>query len=312
MTCDDHTHSTTIEVIEPAPPEVTAGAAITLKVKAFCPRGCDLTGMPIKVVAADGALGRTGFASGLGQDDVAEMKLEAPSQTGEHIWRFTFGPHEVAGIRHDEVTVPVRTVIIPHATSLAVWSIPSPVVMGSTFAIEIGAKSSAGVVLAAEHVVVRNESGTMVAQGRLGEAPHPGTTALYWTSVQLAAPTREGLHIWSVECEPRGPDLPHERGSTTFSVAVVGEPEHRLTIKVIEPGTSSPIADAEVRLGAYRAATNPLGIAEVDMPKGVYELDIWKVGYAASTRTVRLDNNMLVEVEVFSVPEEDPDAAWLM
>jgi hypothetical protein len=47
-------------------------------------------------------------------------------------------------------------------------------------------------------------------------------------------------------------------------------------------------------------------------PRGVYELDIWKVGYAASTRTVRLDNNMLVKVEVFSVPEEDPDAAWLM
>jgi hypothetical protein len=27
---------------------------------------------------------------------------------------------------------------------------------------------------------------------------------------------------------------------------------------------------------------------------------------------VRLDKNMLVEVEVLSVPEEDPDAAWLM
>jgi hypothetical protein len=302
----------TVEVIEPAPPEVTAGAVITLKVKAFCPRGCDLTGMPIKVVAADGALGLTGFASGLGQDDVAEMKLEAPSWTGEHIWSFTFGPHEVAGIRHDEVTVPVRALIIPHATSLAVWSIPSPVVMGSTFAIEIGAKSSAGITLAAERVEVRDESGIVVAHGSLGEQPYPGTAALYWTSVHLAAPAREGLHKWSVEFEPRGPDLPHERGSTTFSVAVVGEPEHRLTIKVIEPGTSSPIADAEVRLGAYRAATNPLGIAEVDMPKGVYELNIWKVGYEAPTRTVCVDKNILIEIEVLSVPKEDPDSAWLM
>jgi hypothetical protein len=302
----------TIEVIEPAPPEVTAGATIILKVKAFCPRGCDLAGMPIKVVAADGALGLAGFASRLGQDDVAEMKLEAPSWTGEHIWRFTFGPHEVAGIRHDKVTVPVRALIIPHATSLAVWSIPSPVVMGSTFAIEIGAKSSAGITLAAERVEVRDESGIMVAHGCLGEQPYPGTAALYWTSVHLAAPAREGLHKWSVEFEPREADLPHERTSTTFSVPVVKPPEHRLTIKVTEKETSAPIANAQVRVGAHRAATDPLGLAEVDMAKGVYELDIWKVGYAASTRTVRLDNNMLVEVEVFSVPEEDPDAAWLM
>jgi hypothetical protein len=41
-------------------------------------------------------------------------------------------------------------------------------------------------------------------------------------------------------------------------------------------------------------------------------LDIWKVGHLAPTRPVRLNKSMLIEVEVFSVPEEDPDAAWLM
>jgi uncharacterized membrane protein len=66
----------------------------------------------------------------------------------------------------------------------------------------------------------------------------------------------------------------------------------------MEKETSAPIADAQERVGAHRAATDPLGLAVVDMPKGVYEFDIWKVGYAASTRTVRLNNNMLVKVEV--------------
>jgi hypothetical protein len=312
LTCDDRTHSTTIELIEPAPPEVAAGAAITLKVKASCSRGCDLTGMPIKIVAADGAPVRSEFATELGPDDIAEVKLEAPDRTGEHVWSMTFGPHEVAGVRHDEVTVPVRTAIIPHATSLAVWSVPSPVVTGARFVIAVGAKSSAGISFAAEHVEIRDEFCDVVAQGCLGETPYPGTTALYWTSIELAAPSREGLHTWSVEFEPREPDLPHERGSTTFSVLVVRPPEHRLTIKVIEKDTSAPIADAQVRLGAYRAATDPLGLAEVDMPTGVYDLDIWKVGYEAPTRTVRLEKNMLVEVEALSVHEEDPDAAWLM
>jgi hypothetical protein len=313
MTCDDRTpHSMTIEVIEPMPPEVVVGAAIPLKVKAWCPAGCDLTGMAIKIVAADGALVRSEFAAESGQDHITEVKLEAPDLTGEHIWGLTFGPHEVAGIRHHEVKISIKTRIIAHATSLAVWSIPSPVVMGARFAIEVGAKSSAGIALAAEHVEVRDESGEVVARGYLGETLYPGTTALYWTSVELVAPAREGLRTWSVEFEPSEPDLPHERASTTFSVLVVRPPEHRLTVKVIEKDTSAPIAGARVRLGAYRAATGPLGLAEVDLPKGVYDLDIWKVGYEAPTRTVRLDNDMLIEIQAISVPEEDPDAMWLM
>jgi hypothetical protein len=283
-----------------------------LKVKARCSRGCGLSGMPIKIVAEDGALVRSEFAADPGEEDIGEIQLEAPGRTGEHIWSVTFGPHEVAGIHHDEVTIPVRTGIVPRGTSLAVWSIPSPVVTGARFAIEIGAKSAAGIAFAAQHVEVRDESGSIVAQGCLGESPYPGTAALYWTSIELTAPAREGPHTWSVEFEPSEPDLPHERASTTFSVFVVRPPEHRLTIKVIEKGTSAPIADAQVRLGAYRAATGPLGLAEMDVPTGVYDLDIWKVGYEAPTRAVRLDKNMLIEAEVLSVPEEDPDAAWLM
>jgi hypothetical protein len=311
MASNDRAHSTTIEVIEPAPLRVVAGSAFTLKVKVSCPRGCDLGGMPVKIIAANGPVG-TEFATEVGPDDIAEIKLKAPGRTGDHVWSMTLGPHEVAGIRHDEVTVAARTGIIPHGTSLAVWSIPSPVVTGAKFAIEIGAKSSAGIALVAEHVEVRNESGEVVAQGYLGETPYPGTTALYWTTVELAAPAREGLHTWSVEFEPRELDLPHERTSTTFGVSVVRPPEHRLTIEVIEKDTSTPITGALVRLGVYRAVTDPLGFAELDMPEGVYDLHVWKVGYETPTRAVLLDKSMLVRVEVLSVPEEDPDAGWLM
>jgi hypothetical protein len=292
------------------PLEIAAGAPITLKVKALCSRGCDLAGVPIKVVAADGAFVRCVFAPEL--DQSVEVKLDAPNRTGEHVWSVTLGPHEVADIRHEEVTVPVRATIIPHATSLAVWSVPSPVLTAARFTIAVGAKSSAGIAFAAQRFEIRDELGNVAAEGYLGETPYPGTTALYWTGIELAAPAREGLHTWSVKCEPREPDLPHERGSTTFSILVVRAPEHRLTVRVIETETSAPIADAQVRVGAYRAATDPLGIAEVDLPKGVYDLAVWKIGYEAPTRTVRLENNMLVEVEVLSVPEEDPDAAWLM
>jgi hypothetical protein len=304
-------HSTTIEMIEPAPAEVAAGTAFILKFRARCPSGCDLTGMPIKIVATDGALGSV-FAAVSARQGFVEMKLETPRRAGEHIWSLICGPHEVADIRHDEAVAPIKTIVMPHATSIAVWSIPSPVITGSRFAVEIGAKSSAGIALAGQYIEVRDEAGAVAVRGCLGKTPYPGTTALYWTPVALVAPTLEGLSTWSVVFEPKELGLPHERALTTFSVSVVRAPEHRLTIKVIDQCTSAPIADVQVRLGAYRAITGPEGLAVVEMPEGIYELNIWKIGHQAPTRPVQLDKSMLIEVEALSVPEEDPDAAWLM
>jgi hypothetical protein len=267
-------------MIEPAPAAVAAGTPFILKFRARCPSGCDLTGMPIKIVATDGAREST-FAAECGRQGFAEVELETPRQAGERTWNLICGPHDVADIRHDEAIVPIKTIVIPVTTSIAVWSIMSPVVMGSRFAIENGAKSSAEIALAGEYIEVRDESEAVVARGCLGKTPYPGTAALYWTNVELVAPAREGLSTWSVVFEPKEFDLPHERASTTFSVSVVRPPEHRLTIKVIDQCTSAPIPDVHVRLGAYRAVTGPEGLAVVEMPGGIYELDIWKIGHRA-------------------------------
>jgi hypothetical protein len=105
---------------------------------------------------------------------------------------------------------------------------------------------------------------------------------------------------------------PHERSSSRFSVAIVQPPEHRLTVEVFERETKAPIEDAQVRLGAYRAATGPSGRAEVAMPKGTYDLTVWKVGYEAPGQTVDVSQDGSVQVEAVVVPPENPDAAWLM
>jgi hypothetical protein len=312
MSADVCTHATTIKVIEPAPPEVAAGADVVLKVKLSCAAGCDLGGMPIKVTAVDGAIIDSSIGAVAAFDEATDIVLKAPGRVGDHVWSMVFGPHEVAGIRHDEASLPVRISTMPNATSLAVWALPSPVVMGERFAINVGAKSSGGVALTNTKVEVCDETGAAVARACLGATPLPGTSALYWTDIELLAPVREGMYAWSVKFEPQELELPHESASTTFSVSIVRPPEHRLTIKVIEKDTAAPIADAQVRLGVFRAATDGAGLAEVDMPKGVYDLNVWKVGYEAPTRTVKLDDNVFVEVEVVSLPEENPDAAWLM
>jgi hypothetical protein len=307
MTADLRPHATTIELIGPVPPEVAVGADFVLEVKVSCAAGCELDGMPLEVTAADGTV----VASELAHE-TADIALSAPRRTGEASWNLVCGPHESAGILHDETIVPVRIEVIPHATSLAVWAVPSPVVMGETFAIKVGAKSSAGIALTGTTVEVCDEAGIVVARGRLGEAPLPGTSALYWSEIALLAPFGEGVRAWSARFAPADLELPHERASSSFSIAIVRPPEHRLTVKVMEKDTAVPIANAQLRLGAFRAATDQAGLAEVDLPGGVYDLSVWKVGYEAPARTVDLNADASVEVEVVALPEENPDTAWQM
>jgi hypothetical protein len=307
MTADLRTHAMTIEVTGPTPPQVTVGADFDLKVRVSCASGCDLDGMRVMVAAADGAMA----ASELGHE-TAHVTLKAPRRSGEVVWHVMCGPHESAGVLHREKTASVPISVIPHTTSLAVWAIPSPVVMGERFEIKVGAKSSAGIALTGATVEVCDEADVVVARGRLGEAPLPGTSALYWSEITLLAPATEGMYACAVRFAPADLDLPHECASSTFSVAIVRPPQHRLTIKVIEKATSAPIADVQLRLGAFRAATDQSGLAVVDLPEGVYDLNVWKVGYEAPGRTVELNGNLSIEVEVLALPEENPDTAWLM
>ena len=65
-----------------------------------------------------------------------------------------------------------------------------------------------------------------------------------------------------------------------------------------------------MRLGPYRAVTDRSGRTEIDVAKGTYELNVWRVEYEAPARTVEIDADASVEVEAVLLPEEDPDAIW--
>src|SRR5262249_51545988 len=97
-----------------------------------------------------------------------------------------------------------------------------------------------------------------------------------------------------------------------FSVAIVAPPEHRLTVKVVEKDSRTPIDDVQVRLGAYRAATDPSGGGQGMMPKGAFDLHILEAGYEGPGPHRRIADDVSVEVEATVVPEEDPDSAWRM
>ena len=94
----------------------------------------------------------------------------------------------------------------PHPTSIAVWGVPSPVVVNRPFAATVGVKCSAGCPLVGRRIVVRDEAGADVGHGRVGETPEPGTSALYAMQVTLQAPAREGVHSWTAAFEDAAPD----------------------------------------------------------------------------------------------------------
>jgi uncharacterized membrane protein len=315
------THSTRVELSEPLQPELAVGSDFVVKVRVWCPAGCDVSRIPIAVDGPDGLAvtiaprsdhdpAEAGVAPG--DDNLRDLALKAPAQVGEHVWTVRFPPHESDGVRHAECALPVCVRTTPHATSLAVWAVPSPVVMGERFRIKVGAKSAAGCELRTKKIAVYDQAGAVIAQASLQDAPWPGTSALYWTEVEVPAPSREGMSWFTVNFAAADIATPHEPSSSKFSVAIVRPPEHRLTVEVLEQDSKAPIEDAQVRLGAYRAVTDPSGRAEVAMPKGSYDLTVWKVGYEAPGKTVDVHEDASVRVEAAIVPPENPDAAWLM
>jgi hypothetical protein len=303
-------HCPAIEASGPEPPEVPVGAAFVLKVRLVCPAGCDLASLPIAIAAPDGKV--TVVDRGGEGADIRSIAQTAPPTVGEHVWRLSVAPQEVAGAAHAPCALPVAIRTRPQPTSLAVWAIPSPVVTGQSFAIKAGAKSAAGCDLAGRTIIVRDEGGAVMASGSLGATPWPDTDALYWTELRLPAPAKAGMFSWSVKFDATGLALPHEGASSRFSIAIVDPPEHRLTVKVIERETAAPVADAKVRLGAYRGATGPSGLAEIMLPKGAYDLTVWRPGYEAAPSAVTIEADATIEVTVSPVPEDNPDAAWLM
>src|SRR5689334_3204423 len=113
-----------------------------------------------------------------------------------------------------------------HQTSLAVWDIPTPAA-GARFSVKVGAKSSAGCALGGGRVEVL-DGDAVVATACLGEAPWPGTDALFWTEVELQAPDKPGLVILAVRFHAAELDEPHEGASAPFRVSVIARPEHTL------------------------------------------------------------------------------------
>lgn len=301
-------HQTNVEMSQSVPAEIAAGTDVTVRVKVSCPEGCDLRGLPVRVMRAGTLICTSELAIHQGTiNETENFAVKVPPQVGEHDWTVFFSRHEIEGNVHEEGGVVVSFATRPHATSMAVWDVPSPVVVNRSFSVKVGVKCSATCRLAGQLIEVRDDGGTLIGEGRLGEMPWPGTSALYVADVELAAPATEGTLAWSAGFPATQAALPHETVSATFSVRTAKPPEHRVTIRVTDKETEAPLEHVDVRLGAYRALTDARGVASLEVPGGTYSLDAWKVGYEMLPRSVEVGTDLMVQVEALCSPEKDPD-----
>ena len=300
-------HEPQLEISRWFPSEVAAGAELTFQVRVTCPAGCDLRGTEVLVTAPEGPVMTSELVScDRGINETGVLMLRAPSEVGDHEWSVLVRPQASEPPVHagTSLAVPFRTEA--HRTSLAIWDVPSPAVVGEPFMVKIGAKCAEECDLRGRKIEVYDGSGDRLTTAEFGEALWPGSDALNWAEVELVAPVGEGVVSWSVGFPAADLELPHRGASAQFGFATTKPPEHRLTVEVVEVvaagdgedgGATKPVPNAEVSLGAYRASTDESGRAILAVAEGPYELVIWKVGYEAPARVLEVSKDLTVRVE---------------
>jgi hypothetical protein len=163
-----------------------------------------------------------------------------------------------------------------HATRVVVWDVPAVVRPGAAFRVKVGVKCAAGCSSAGRRVEIRDGEGRILASGRTGDTPLPGTSALYYSELELEAPSVEGLHAREAFAAAAFDDTAggaaHEAASSAFQIRTVQPPECRLRVIAVDARSHAPVPGAKVVVHPYHTLTNADGVAELHIPKGAYRL----------------------------------------
>ena len=162
-----------------------------------------------------------------------------------------------------------------HATRVVVWDVPVAVAPGAAFRVRVGVKCAADCTSAGRVVEIRDADGQVVASGPVGDAPWPGTSALYHAELELSAPSAEGLHpreAFVVAAADDACGAAHDAASARFQIRAARPPECRLKVIAVDARSHAPVQGAKVVVHPYHALTNAEGIAELRVPKGAYRL----------------------------------------
>ena len=281
-------------MLEASPSQVDSGAELTLKGKVVCPSVEDLRGQDIQVIDQKGSLvERSAIIDFDGEtNETSEFVVKAPVVPGTYTWVMVCPGCPARGVA--ESRAPFSFEVKPHDTSVVVWGVPPTIECGEKFSVKIGVKCSSECRPAPWTVEIRDEDGGERVTSIVAGERWPGTSALYYTEAEMSAPDTEGLYIW--EAKVIGDDLaiPHAECVSSFSVRVVPIPECLLTVEAIDITSRDPVEGARVVVHPYEALTDERGMAELRVPKGVYQLFV----SGKEHFPIRIDGDMKEDIRI--------------
>ena len=227
-----------------------------------------------------------------------------------------------------------------HGRTLVVWNVPSAIGRGEAFRIVAGVRCEAGCPPRGWAFEVRDDAGGLRATARPAATPWPGTESLYAATIELVAPEREGLYRWEItapaaappepqtesqteslterepewapnrESAPTSEDTPapaHEAACASFAVRVSPPADSRIRVVAVDSENGAPIAGARVVVHPYRTVTDARGVAELELPRGVYRLFVSGTGFFPFRHDGELGGDATIRAELR--PDRGPSDA---
>src|SRR4029453_625175 len=144
-------------VVDVSPLLVDAGAEMTLHGTVSCTPARDLRGHKLLIKDDAGAdVGSIEIAHFDGEtSETDEFVARAPVKAGAYIWSAVC----------EGTSSPISFSVKSHTTSVAVWDIPSAVVIGEKFRIRVGIKCSSECLLTERDFEITDQGGKELAMG---------------------------------------------------------------------------------------------------------------------------------------------------
>lgn len=292
-----------------APAEVDAGATMTLRARLACAPARDLRGRALVIRDAEGAeVARAAFTGFDGEvNETGEIALTAPRTTGAHRWTAALAPEDEAANEEEEEDFAGGFVVtvVPHATSLLVWGVPSAITVGTRFTLRAGLKCSSECALGGTRVTIHDQDGGEIAAAEIAEAIWPGSNALRFVEVEIAAPAAAGRQRWEARVAPSEEGLAHAGARASFGVCFVAPPECAVTIEARDAASGAPIRGAKVVMHPFRVQADAEGIARLQVPKGSYRVYVSAPRFEAVTCDVEVAGDLATRAELIPEPPED-------
>lgn len=287
------------------PKEAFPGTNATLKVEVTCEEDFQLTGQRLSLVDSAGEeLAQAVLGTDLGTSHGATLEFCAPRTVGTHELKVKLisktGQNYVP-----EVAADLSITVVSHLVTVSAWKVPSAIVAGESARVFVGAKCSSNRSLASIPVVVRDHTGQQVWAGALSENTWPGTTALYFTEVDMIAPPDQGEYTWQVEASGLGDESSNVKETFEFLVRTVPAPEVEVSVVAKDHSTGDPVPGLQVVIHPYRAVTDKDGAARIKVVKGTYKLFVTGLNYVGFQTVVDVDADVTIDAELVVEKEVD-------